>query len=345
MSEVYFTVILCLFCNKANDVSSRKPIINVSGIRLLANQSTVATGLQALQAMSSFARLHIRHLSSHSNTILQPQLHHEHHISTVIAVCQLGHLYFTATRLWAVNIGSVNKQTTPLRLPHHRAMSRRLTHRTGSTSSTGSSGSCPQSPLTGKGQYRIVVMGATRVGKTAILSQFLHSHFPVSYKATVDELHRAEYDIGGMPLTLDIQDTSGSHEFPAMRELAIANADAFILVYDVTNDTSFDEVSRLREEIVDVRNDDGVPIVVVGNKIDLEEQRLLLREQTETTVCFEWENGYVECSAKDNSNVSDVFKELLVQAKIPVTLNTDVKSKRDSRRKSKGQDVAACIIC
>ena len=54
-------------------------------------------------------------------------------------------------------------------------------------------------------------------------------------------------------------------------------------------------------------------MVVVGNKIDVE--RDTCKEQLEATVLFDWENGYVECSAKNNVIVSAVFKELLNQAR------------------------------
>lgn len=59
-----------------------------------------------------------------------------------------------------------------------------------------------------------------------------------------------------------------------------------------------------------------VPIVIVGNKIELAE-RVISREQAEAMAVYDWECGYVECSAKDNQNIVQVFKELLVQAKVP----------------------------
>lgn len=60
-----------------------------------------------------------------------------------------------------------------------------------------------------------------------------------------------------------------------------------------------------------------MPIVIVGNKIDVDDdERQIIRELAETIVRFDWQCGYVECSAKNNDNIIDVFKELLVQAKI-----------------------------
>jgi GTPase SAR1 family protein len=60
-----------------------------------------------------------------------------------------------------------------------------------------------------KDRYRIVVMGAAAVGKTCIVSRLLYEQFVNEYRATVEELHSGEYELNGMPVTLDILDTSG----------------------------------------------------------------------------------------------------------------------------------------
>ena len=60
-------------------------------------------------------------------------------------------------------------------------------------------------------------------------------------------------------------------------------------------------------------------MVIVGNKTDLE--RTTSKEELEATVMFDWENGYVECCAKDNVNISTVFKELLNQARSRFDIN------------------------
>lgn len=120
-------------------------------------------------------------------------------------------------------------------------------------------------------RHKIVVMGAAKVGKSAIISQFLYNTFLPKYKRTVEEMHHGEFSVSGVHLTLDILDTSGSYEFPAMRHLSINSADAFILVYDVNDANTFLEVEALKAQIYSMRG--AVPIVVVGNKVDLVESR------------------------------------------------------------------------
>lgn len=82
-------------------------------------------------------------------------------------------------------------------------------------------------------------------------------------------MHHGDFNVAGVHLTLDILDTSGAFEFPAMRTLSIQSADAFILVYDVTDASTFEEARALRDLIHETKGTTAVPIVVVGNKIDL----------------------------------------------------------------------------
>lgn len=93
-------------------------------------------------------------------------------------------------------------------------------------------------------------MGAAKVGKSCIISQFLYDKYISRYRQTIEELHRGEYELpDGASLTLDILDTSGSFEFPAMRALSISTAGAFILVFAVDDEDSWNEVSRLRKQV------------------------------------------------------------------------------------------------
>jgi small GTP-binding protein len=101
-----------------------------------------------------------------------------------------------------------------------------------------------------KEKHRVVVMGSAFVGKTQIISQFLYDKFTNRYRATIEELHRGEYELAdGSSLTLDILDTSGAFAFPAMRDLSISTSNAFILVFSIDNQESWNEVERLREKV------------------------------------------------------------------------------------------------
>ena len=72
-----------------------------------------------------------------------------------------------------------------------------------------------------KNCYRMVVLGSSKVGKTAIVSRFLTGRFEDAYTPTIEDFHRKFYCIRGEIYQLDILDTSGNHPFPAMRRLSI----------------------------------------------------------------------------------------------------------------------------
>ena len=168
----------------------------------------------------------------------------------------------------------------------------------------------------GKSNYRIMLLGASKSGKTSIVRQFLYDKFSPVYKETVDDMYRGEFDIQSQNVGFDIQDVSGGYvyEFPGMRNVSLASADAFIIVFSMEDYASWEEVSRLRDMVHEVK-DPEVPIVVVANKSDLETDPDIPADSLEATVIFDWENGYVESSAKDRRNINKIFKELLQQAK------------------------------
>ncbi|XP_062853024.1 ras-related protein Rap-1b-like [Trichomycterus rosablanca] len=187
-----------------------------------------------------------------------------------------------------------------------------------------------------KTQVRLVFMGAAGVGKTSLIHRFLHDSFESKHKRTVEEMHSKEYEFSGVKVTVEILDTSGSYSFPAMRKLSIQNSDAFALVYAVDDSESLETVKNLREEILEVKEDKFTPIVVIGNKSDLEDQRKVNSEDVLAMVELDWNNLFLEASAKDNDNVLEVFKELLQQTNLPRRLSPALRRRRETFPKDTG---------
>lgn len=181
-----------------------------------------------------------------------------------------------------------------------------------------------------KTHVRLVFLGAAGVGKTALIQRFLQDKFETKHRRTVEEMHSKEYDIGGVKITVDILDTSGSYSFPAMRKLSIQNSDAFALVYAVDDPESLEAVKSLRDEILEIKEDKFIPIVVVGNKMDRKGERQVSSEDVLTTVELDWNNSYLEASAKENANVVEVFKELLQQVNLPSRLSPALRRRRET---------------
>lgn len=119
-------------------------------------------------------------------------------------------------------------------------------------------------------RVRLVTLGGPNVGKSSIVKRFLFNTFSDKYKPTVEDLYSHEYDFGQLTLKVDILDTAGDLQFPAMRRLSIATAHAFLIVYSVNNRESFELAKVFFDEIQEQRADfQDTPIVLTGNKTDL----------------------------------------------------------------------------
>lgn len=181
---------------------------------------------------------------------------------------------------------------------------------------------------------RLVFLGAAGVGKSALIRRFLHDRFEHKHTPTVEDLHALEYDTaaGAGKMRLEILDTSGSYSFPAMREICIRHSDAFALVYAVDDPGSFEEVRRLRDEILELRGSKGTPITVVGSKADLTEAegRVLLAGDVMATVEGEWDADFVEASARTGGNTIGVFRALLQHVDEPQLLSPALCRRRDT---------------
>ncbi|XP_035385617.1 GTP-binding protein Rhes-like [Electrophorus electricus] len=181
-----------------------------------------------------------------------------------------------------------------------------------------------------KTQVRLVFMGAAGVGKTALIHRFLQDTFEPKHRRTVEELHSKDYEIAGVKVTVEIMDTSGSYPFPAMRKLSIQNGDAFALVYAIDDAESVEVVKSLRDEILEIKQDKFTPVVVIGNKADLDECRRVPAADVLSTVELDWSNTFLEASAKENKNVVEVFRELLQQANLPSRLSPALRRRRET---------------
>lgn len=120
-------------------------------------------------------------------------------------------------------------------------------------------------------RIRMVILGGPKVGKSALVKRFLNNSFMEKYKPTVEDLYSKDFSFVGINLKVDILDTAGNLEFPAMRRLSIATAHAFLLVYAIDDVSSFETVKGCFQEIQEQRQDfQEIPIVVAGNKMDVD---------------------------------------------------------------------------
>ncbi|MHA1377858.1 MAG: GTP-binding protein [Candidatus Helarchaeota archaeon] len=165
--------------------------------------------------------------------------------------------------------------------------------------------------------YKIIEIGDSTIGKTAIKVRFTDNYFKKDLKSTlgvdfgVKELQfyyaREDPILGLDKITakMNVWDTGGQEKYGGLRKMYYKEAAGCLVVYDVTNPESFDNIAKWINELYD--NVGKIPVLLVGNKIDLE--RKVLKEDAEK---FANEKGYLyaETSAKTGENVNQAFREL-----------------------------------
>ncbi|KAM9960298.1 hypothetical protein ACTFIW_009427 [Dictyostelium discoideum] len=154
----------------------------------------------------------------------------------------------------------------------------------------------------------LCIMGDGGVGKTAVTIQFISNHFVYYYDPTIEDSYRKQCLVDDQVYMLDILDTAGQDELTAMRDQWIRSCEGFILVYSVTSRSSFDQIQFFREQIIRVLDSDDVPIMMIGNKIDLDDERqVTFQEGKDLARCLGM--SFMEVSAKNRTNVEEVFNE------------------------------------
>jgi len=159
-------------------------------------------------------------------------------------------------------------------------------------------------------EYKIVVLGAGGVGKSALTVQYVLNYFVAKYDPTIEDSYRKQVDYDGLDYLLEILDTAGTEQFTAMRDLYMKTGKGFVFVYSVTAYSTFNDLPEMYEQICRVKDSDNVPIVLVGNKCDLPDQRVITTEQGEE-LAKKWNAAFVETSALTGLNVDKVFHELV----------------------------------
>ncbi|KAK9479879.1 P-loop containing nucleoside triphosphate hydrolase protein [Lipomyces japonicus] len=162
-------------------------------------------------------------------------------------------------------------------------------------------------------EYKIVVLGAGGVGKSALTVQFTQGIFLNSYDPTIEDSYRKPITLDGQTCVLEILDTAGVEQFTAMRELYINNGQGFLLVYNMTDRSSLQELERVHDQILRIKDVANAPIVIVGNKADLSHARTVPFQEAKSAASRWGSSALYETSARTGQNVNDVFLDLVQQ--------------------------------
>ncbi|OMJ95694.1 hypothetical protein SteCoe_753 [Stentor coeruleus] len=160
--------------------------------------------------------------------------------------------------------------------------------------------------------FKIILLGSQAVGKTSLLEKYVKNTFTIKYKATigVDFLSKC-IDLDNTKYSLQIWDTAGQEAFQSLSTHFYRGSDACVIVFDITSSKTFDSVSNWIDEIqFHIGYDRKIPMLVIGNKLDLNEKRVV-NSQKAKQWCEEHGIMYYECSAMTGQNIEEAFINLV----------------------------------
>jgi Ras-related protein Ral-B len=158
--------------------------------------------------------------------------------------------------------------------------------------------------------YKVIMVGSGGVGKSALTLQYMYDEFVEDYEPTKADSYRKKVQLDGEEVQIDILDTAGQEDYAAIRDNYFRSGEGFLLVFSITDHESFDVLDEFREQILRVKTAEDVPLILIGNKSDLEVNRHVKRDEANNKA-DRWKKPYIETSAKTRDNVDKVKQELI----------------------------------
>jgi len=166
-----------------------------------------------------------------------------------------------------------------------------------------------QSRMEALSKYKLVFLGDQSVGKTSIITRFMYDTFDSTYQATIgiDFLSKTMY-LEDRTVRLQLWDTAGQERFRSLIPSYIRDSSVAIIVYDITNRTSFMNTMKWIDDVRSERGNDVI-MMLVGNKTDLADKRQVSVEEGEAKA-KEYDIMFIETSAKAGFNIKALFRKV-----------------------------------
>jgi len=157
--------------------------------------------------------------------------------------------------------------------------------------------------------YKIIIIGDAAVGKSNILSRYIKNEFSENQKSTVGvELGIKFIKIKGISTKIQIWDTAGQERYRAITSSYYKGSHGCFIVYDITNEASFENVEKWYEHVQKEAGKD-ISIILVGNKCDLENERKVSKEKGQDKA-KNLNCAFFETSALSGINIAEIFDDL-----------------------------------
>ena len=192
-------------------------------------------------------------------------------------------------------------------------------------------------------KIKLMVIGETRVGKTALIKKYTKNVFGGTYLTTVGiDFQEKIINVEEKSVKLQIWDTAGQERFRNIAKSYFHTSDGFLLVYDISCKDSFEKLNFWYEQIK-LNAPENTKCVVAGNKCDLEEKRQVNKNEGEN-FAKTYNIDFYETSAKDGINVDEVFQTLASEIMKDIKKNGS-KNKRSSqvlKKNTKSKKKSCC---
>eukprot|EP01084_Bolivina_argentea_P221734 375499_1 len=167
--------------------------------------------------------------------------------------------------------------------------------------------------MTEQEEWKVVVLGGGGTGKEELRispPKDKGYNFLEQYDPTIEDSYRTPCLVDDKPCLVDLLDTAGDAEFSSMQDQWMQEANVFMIVYSITSRSTFDEAVIMREKILRCKEEEEPPIVLVGNKCHLEDQRQISKSEGEQLVS-EWSgySSFLEISTAERINCKECIYE------------------------------------
>ncbi|CAG58721.1 uncharacterized protein GVI51_E02387 [Nakaseomyces glabratus] len=171
-----------------------------------------------------------------------------------------------------------------------------------------------------KNILKVIILGDSGVGKTSLMHRYVNDKYSQQYKATIgaDFLTKEVVLDDDKVVTMQVWDTAGQERFQSLGVAFYRGADCCVLVYDVTNAKSFENIKSWKDEFLvhaNISSPESFPFVILGNKVDIEDSKKVVSEKAGQELAKSL--GDVPLfltSAKSAINVDTAFEEIAKSA-------------------------------
>ena len=183
--------------------------------------------------------------------------------------------------------------------------------------------------------FKILLLGDSEVGKSCFLMRYSDNVFVENYITTIGldyKLKSVKLD-SGKTIKVQLWDTAGQDKYRTIAKNYFKGSHGILLLYDITKPSSF---NNIRERIQDIREEVSPKAIIflIGNKIDLADQRKISKEKG-IELAEEYKLPFFEASAKSGENVDEVFKALYKKiSEVYGDLEREMGSKLNKRKKN-----------